>query len=624
MGFRWFYEKLFQIDQTKNIDSLKGFLVNEIIYGNLAPWGIGDLLHKLINFSDSNMAFDYLCLIKEKMPNNIYADVIYYIHNSDNHILNNLKFSKDEYNTIFRDEILKKEKREKKIEAIKNEIELVNNNDFALMLDNKKMIGELVKIHDFISCSTLLDDTETNLHKIYNLNHSDIINSTLYQNIELNMPIFSECAIKIMADYYKLNIHDINSIIEHLQHNIFKHEYFYIYFFLCWISIKKNQKADDKKIVESIKFNTLIMKKINDSINIDIQNKFINISIKDFQYINRDCWLVPFLYYYEHLLDKTLPRWMKAEHILKLIATPNPHKIVYMNNGNNIRWITDIFWMISSEQIIEYGLHIIDTLECPLSRIQIVEYFIDYYNTSKNNDLKEKILNLTISLTKILFDITSDNTSVHGEFQNIGLFWRRCNINYIENIFSKLTTEVITSALRNDKEEKKDINYQYRKMVLQYCIRESTIEQKIKMIYEIEKDMRRKKLSTEEILETHAFLASLGRGKSIKMIIISYINGKSISWHGIDEYPLGHIEQKGYLLVAFIKLLIYSNEKDNDRRSILHEIAKKGIKEQLNRKNFMYFKYKITKEIKKMKKTSNWLTKYYKDYLLQLEQSVFL
>jgi len=135
--------------------------------------------------------------------------------------------------------------------------------------------------------------------------------------------------------------------------------------------------------------------------------------------------------------------------------------------------------------------------------------------------------------------------------------------------------------------------------------------------------MKNKKLSDDENIEINSFLAALGREESIKVMITLYIKGKSISRHGFNEYPLGYMKQSDNLLISFINLLIYSNEKSSDRRSIIREIAKKGIKEQLNKKNFKYFENEITKEIKKLRKISSWLSEHYNDYLIEMEQYTF-
>ena len=143
-----------------------------------------------------------------------------------------------------------------------------------------------------------------------------------------------------------------------------------------------------------------------------------------------------------------------------------------------------------------------------MSRNQIVDYFIKYYYISENSNLTEKILNFIIETTKILFDLPLDNHDIYGEFQSIGLFWKECTVNYIDIIFTKFECKVITSSMRKNE---KDIDYQYRKEVLLYCTKIATNEQRIRIIKDIEDDIKNELFSDNEIDEIHSFLAALGR-----------------------------------------------------------------------------------------------------------------
>ena len=65
-------------------------------------------------------------------------------------------------------------------------------------------------------------------------------------------------------------------------------------------------------------------------------------------------------------------------------------------------------------------------------------------------------------------------------------------------------------------------------------------------------------------------------------------------------------------------------EKSNERRNILLGIAKIGIKQHLTKRNYHILERKINNEIKKTKKQSSWKTEFYHDYLLKMEQHIFI
>lgn len=132
------------------------------------------------------------------------------------------------------------------------------------------------------------------------------------------------------------------------------------------------------------------------------------------------------------------------------------------------------------------------------------------------------------------------------------------------------------------------------------------------------------KLTDEEEYEVHGFLASLGSEKSIIYLINSYLKGKEIpSRYSLNGYPMGFRKQNNNLLKEYIKLFIYSNEGNSERRGRLNDIAQNGIKKHLTIKNFKYFEKKIILEINKARKQSSWKAEYFEEILLKLEQTIF-
>jgi hypothetical protein len=484
-----FDNRLFQGKQTMQIEQLKTFLVNEVITRNITKWGVGNFLQNLINLSVADPSLECLYLIKEKMPKGIYADVIYCIFNNPSHIINNSEFIASEYHAIFEEEIIKNERREKNLELIKKEIEVVKGNDIKLILDHEAMLNELKKINDFLLNDTPKEREKTHFNKIYSLRHKNIIQKLSYDDMCNMPPVFSECAIKIMEEFYRRNIFDINIIEKNLQGYSFKDENFYIYFYWTFVS-----KEDNVDVEKNINLCPDVRQKILSSLNEDASKKFLTKSVKYFEQDNHQ-WLIPFLYYYGTLLDNTPPAWMQVDHILKLIVVPDPHKTgLLISTDIGLDWFKNKFPDISPTQIIEFGLEIIDNVANVFSRIQLIKYFINHYKSNVKNVLTGKILDFIIDSTKRLFNMNSTD-HISSEFQYIGHFWPECTENYIDRLFLEFTINIIISAI---KKNEKDIDYQYRKYVLLYCGKVATDEQRIKIIYELKDDLAGKTLSNEE------------------------------------------------------------------------------------------------------------------------------
>jgi hypothetical protein len=609
-----FSDKLFKEIPKSELENIKKIFVYEVIERDLKKWDTGLFLSRLIDFISSDHSLEYLALIKEKMSRNIYADTVYYIFDNKEHILNSSEIIIGEYNTLFEKEILKTTEKKKMLELKNIEIKESQENDLKLMMDQEAMITELKKINNFVLNQFLEDKEETTIGKLHSLNHESIIDMISYRDNYCIPPIFSECAIKILEYFYRDETFDIDKIIKILQDYLFKEEKFYIYFY--WIFINKTRDIENTYI----KYNTNpeLTKKILGSMNNDASYKFINESLEFFE--NNNQWLTPFFYYYETLLNNNHPEWMKTDYILKLTVVPDPFNRETPSNDISLDWLIEKFPIIKPCQIIEYGLNIIENVKNYYSRMQIVKYFIDYYNTNKQDALKNEILDFIINTTKRLFNLTI-NEHEFAEFQHIGHFWSECGTNHIDHLFPKFTVEIITSAIRKNEN---DFDYQYRKDVLLYCVRITTFEQKTRIIHEIESDSKNKTLSDNESDEIYGFLASLGREKSIKFIINSYLRGKAIqSSFSYNGYPLGFLKQNCIMLKYFIDLFIYSTDKSTERRKMLKDISQNGIKQHLTKKTFKTFERKIIKEIRKSKKQSSWKAEYFEEYLLQMEQSVY-
>jgi hypothetical protein len=616
-----FDDRLFKNDKIQEIEALKEYLASEIINMGITKWRTCHFMSKLINFTDAELSHKFLLHIKEKMTENVYKNILYYIFNNKEHILNNYEFVTSEYNKLFENEIIKNTKKEKMLEDVNNQIELINNNDIELMLDSEKMINELHRINDYLLSRKEIDSERSAIGKLLSIKHEGIKHIIKYDNNkEIAPPVFSECAIKIMEGFYRNEILAIDKIITDLQNHSFKKEKFYTYFYWVFI-LKDKDEIDIKHFIDTypdLKHNIL------NSLNKDASNYFINKSLDYFEKYHTSRWLTPFFYYYKTLLDCITPEWLLIEHILKLIVVPDPCRSrgVIIKHDLSINWLLEIFPLLKPCQLIEYGLKNIDNITFRHSRLQIVNYFLNYYNSNEESILTKEILNFIINDTKKMFDMIETDHD-YGEFQSIAQFWKQNNENYIDRLFPTFYVNTVTSGI---KKNNKGIDYQYRKDVLLYCCRCATIEQKTRIINDIEKDLVNKKLKDNEIDEIHMFLASLGMEKSVKHIIINfYLSGNAIpNRFSYNSYPIGFLTKNSNMLKCFINLFIYSMERNNDRRNILLHIAQDGIKYHITKSSYKLLKKRIIKEIKRNYKQYNWQSEYYREFLLQVEQLVHI
>lgn len=478
--------KLFDEGIKNKNEELNKYLVINVIDKKLDKWHVGYFLCNLIDFINEEQSLLYLNIIKEKSTEKIYVDIIYYIFHSKEHILKRNEVIINEYNKIFENEILKENEKKKNIENKKNEIQLKNNNDISLILNQNELIEELTKINSYIDDYEIGRKERTKLGKLISLYHSNIIDTITYEFERIVPPVFSECAINIFENFYRSEIYEFNEIIKILKEFYFQENKFYIYFY--WFYIKRhrkeqnsNEEAKDVLIPDDIK------RKIIYSINNDVSEIFKNETIEYFEKYNQNKWLIPFFYFYDKVLENTMLEWMTKEHILKLIVVPNPHDIEFVINPDiSLNWITSVFPCIESSCIIEYGLKIIDKVEYGGSRLQIVNDFINFFNSYDQSNLRKEILEFIIKDTKKLFSITEKDHNFI-EFQNIGKFWNDCKENYLDILFQEFTVNIITSVIRN----KNKADNQYRKYVLQYCMRIAEIEQKNRIINQIEIELKK-------------------------------------------------------------------------------------------------------------------------------------
>ncbi|GHU97500.1 hypothetical protein FACS189483_03650 [Spirochaetia bacterium] len=620
-------DKLFKTNQSLKIDQIKKYMLN-YIFENPSEinqlWILTNVIHNLINLSNYDEAIKQLIFIKENKEDRFYDDIIYYTFNNKNHILNNTAYINSEYNKLFKELILSNEAKEKYLAQLSKKIEDKKSHEIELMLDKEAMVNELIQIDDYLNNTAELNEETDRLFKLRSLKYNRIHDDLMYKLKDqyLIPPVFSRCAIGILDDYYGQNIFNIDEIIEDLTSFLFKQEHYYLYFY--WVYIENKEKSKDFReiILNTIEGNIVIKQLIIDSINIYARQRFDDDPVTYFDGGKNSPWVTPFLYYFDLLYKESPLAWLKNENILKLITFINPNGAGFRTSIDiGLDWFEKQFPWIKNTEIIDFGLQIYDDIESHLSRIQLAKYFLNFYISNVQSIERNKIHTFIIKTTIRMFN-KQYNGKQFSEYSTISSFWAKCQENYIEVLFPKFVVDNIISIIRSDKD---DINFQYRKEVLEYCIRLSVDNniQKERIIEDLGADLKTKTLSENESDVVKQFLAALGNEESIISLIDLYLNGKDlVTPYIFNQNSFGIIKQSDSLLYKYEELFFYSTEKSNDRRNSLFYLSKNGIEQHLTKKNYPYFEKQLTKHIKSLKDQNKW-TEYYEEFLLQMEQYVF-
>lgn len=627
-------QRFFEIAKSECFDNLKIYLLKKINIEKIkiSRWILESLLAKLLHLSDINKAkeqFDTINDIYNTEENiGIYKGIIYEINHDTRHILHNVEKIKNEYQTLFA-ELIEAEKRhnEQKIK-IKDDIDKMLNNELHLMFDNDVLLEELSKAVDYLNNPDNLSENNTFIGKLRSLETEHIINRLEYYlgDEYKSPPIFSKTALFIIecfigADYAG---NDIDKIKVLMYGKGWQSEPFYIYFY--WIYI--NQLTGDlrQQLFDQINENEELKLKILDSMNNDIPKRFKNKEFNDFDGMKSVHWVTPFFYIIKYVMNNTIPEYIKKDNALKLIACSNPYGAHTMMSYNvDLMWFEDIFGtMITRSEITKYGLENIDLLQDPLTRLQIFNYFLDYYDTMNDTDLNICIIEYIIRITKEMFSEKGKSVN-SSEYSPVSNFWSKCEENYVDALFPHFTIGIVLSTIRIDD---KDINYQYRKIIIEYCIQVSTESQKKRMINEIKNDSLYRDLTPNQSFVINHFLASLGDEKSILYIIDGYLNGDNIKPYDIfTMIKFGCLCKTLTLLNKYIELLFYSTNISDEhhyiRREKLFFLARNGIEQNISTENFEIFKNKMETHISNLRK-ENKFTDFYEDFLLQIEQYVYL
>jgi hypothetical protein len=279
--------------------------------------------------------------------------------------------------------------------------------------------------------------------------------------------------------------------------------------------------------------------------------------------------------------------------------------------------------MVTKSEIADFCIEHISSQPDDMTCSQLLKYLINFYLSENDKILMDRILKYILEKTKYMF--TPDGLYIDSvEYQEVSTFWSRCEENHVDELFPALTSEIIISCIS---QVDHDINYQYRKCVLEYCLKQSTLSQKKRIISEVQNDIANNPLAVPEKRVITQFLASLGDENSIKSILDDYLRGGDLHTREIFSMnSFGTLEKSDLLLDKYIKLLFYSTDIPDDghyiRRENLIYLARNGIQQHLRQENFKSFESKMNKQITNLRKNNKY-TEFYEEFLLQMEQLVY-
>ncbi len=325
-------------------------------------------------------------------------------------------------------------------------------------------------------------------------------------------------------------------------------------------------------------------------------------------------WVVPFVYYLERLYDNKLPDWFDKDKILNFVAYPawqlsaHIEYDVHVNlefkwkNWNSVfEWIEEVA-RIDKDDIVKKALSLFPKLKNEESRAQILSAFTQ--KVKSESVYKNQMLDIIMQVS--IIEIKKDYKCNNNDLINgvLSYFWSETTENFVERIYSSIDFK------KYDLDDKNSC----RTAVLEYFCNIATCEQKAKVIERLKNSMDKPNIKI--------YLAKLGDKKAILAIIDGFLNGDD--WKRIwNSSELFMNSTKSFkLLHKCCKLYSYSLEKDCERRKLLTWLAKRGIKQNATKWNFLYIKYCLNKEIKKLKKNSLYY-EHIQDFLNEIEQRVF-
>ena len=255
--------------------------------------------------------------------------------------------------------------------------------------------------------------------------------------------------------------------------------------------------------------------------------------------------------------------------------------------------------------IIEKSLSILPELKSDQSITQIVTVFVEKIKT--NEKYKQQMLDVIIEKTieELQKDFKDHNEKSIMNGGALSSFWRETKEDFIDRLFPY----VDFSKYNTD-----DINY-CRRSVFEYICKNANENERAKIIESLKNQISEKTI--------RIYLSKLGYNKAIILTINDFLNGENFNTnYAFYSSLFGKSPSSLRLLNKYFQLYEYSLGKKNDRRDYLIGYAKEGILQTTTKTNFWFIKKKFKQLIKRLKNENRYFEGV-KDFLNEIEQSIF-
>lgn len=600
------------VEYLRNLnDELKIFLLHSLlddysdaeILDNFCLWYI---FAPLLNLNNKQILDNEIENIERNLPQKQIGDIILFCssHFSENQ---NLQQKCNELYPKYLQDLIDRDKKIKICtDRLSQKIDVMLNNEANLIQDKKKIESEINKIQNYLKKYEKQDDK---ISEIYSLNYKTILENIKYDQDYVEPPIFSEFVIKMLESVFRWIDDKSNFFIatqKYIDDFFSCDKYFWRFFF--WFYINNYSKEE---VQELLKNKASLYNKIIETCKTEVLEYIKNDNLNDYDGGLNEFWVTPFVHFIELVFNSKIPSWIQKDEIIYFMFYPAWNLgTEYYSSSSDFKWLAydSVFdWLnnvcgISYDVLISFALNNYDFIRNDNSKAQVVYFFANNYD----NFLEYKQQMLALILAESIKEVNSESNNTSLVNSNaLQLFWQNTKENLSEFILNNFNWKYYSS-------DDKNLCRVY--MILHFLRFANECQKKIltKKVYSLEEKENKKSL-----------LVKLGDVKAtLKQIKFYLKNGKVNNTYGLHSYIFGNLSPSTRLLKAFIKLYIYSLEKSNNRREVLHGLAREGIKKNLTEKNFIIFHRRLLKIIKRKRKQNEYFEGIM-DYINEMEQYVF-
>ncbi len=561
---------------------------------------------ELLNLKIVKTAYELLQkLQRPKITRGIYIDIILSTRNSSTHILQKKSAQLFKNSKIFKNYKNIEKQHELKLTLFKNQKKKMLDKEISIISNYANIKQEIKKVYSFIDSNKEFKKLSNDKERMIKLRLDHIEQMLLYdfQNQYTPPKVFSDFIVKLLFDFSfndkstieRKNLDSILNDWENSPNSFWR--FFYIFY------IKHNKLEQVKDCIEQ---NEIIRTKIISSMETEFTDWLDRRVIEDFDKRQVHSFIHPFINYISILYDNKCPQWLLQHDITKLCFI----SCWDFSSEYSVRTSND-FSAKSFESVYDWIIQVFD-----LSKNEILGILSENYEMLSNDWLKGQCLSFILQNINnqkykswieeklILFTAEESKKDYHS-FESISCvnnvlakFWRECQ----DNSYINKMNYLITPNWVN-----KEFNYCQNELQ-NYFLTYSSKEIKKNIINKLKKD------KTQNVIQ---LLAILGDVKSTAKLIDGYLNGiqlSSESWMGVSYKPLKRTRK---LLKKYIQLFEYSLQNESDRRRSLYITAQNGIKNNISKANYSFFKKHFNKIIKKQRKISTSV-----EYLIDFENEI--